>query len=247
MPEPKEVRRLVSDLRKQGFEPAVHGTPGGTWEVAIEGEHVRVTAQFAFRNGQTKRMPGTCTVDGEPHPLVHQDKLRAFWNEHESPGQPATPAALMEITDPGDQLVPYAVAAAAHTAKLSAQKAGIEFEFEIRTGISNGHWVIGIDLPGGDGLRIVFTRYGRTWELDHGQRVQVIADGHDRSAETEGDIGAALALLISARSPAPSDPLPGTGPVKQSQPARRNTGVETRHQVVIRNLTTRKDKTLYPA
>jgi hypothetical protein len=238
MAEPKEVRRRVTDLRELGFDPVVTGTPGGEWEVAIEGEHVRATAGYVFRNGRTKQVPGTMTIDGEPAPLAEDyDDLRRIWDEHEGTAAPAAepePAVLMEIRDPGGQPVPYAVQAATSDMRAGIEKAGIG-DVEIRTGTSGSHWVVGIDLPGGDGLRIIFTRYGRMWSPDDDQRFQVIADGLDRTAEAEGDVGKALALLTRTMPPKPAAAPPGSSAVKQ-QAGKRDLGVETRRRVVIREL-----------
>jgi hypothetical protein len=237
MAEPKEVRRRVADLRELGFDPVVTGTPGGAWEVAIEGEHVRATAGYVFRSGRTKQVPGTMTIDGKPAPLAEDyADLRRIWDEHEGTAAPAAdpePAVLTEIADPGDRPVPYAVQSTAENVRLGVERAGADLQ--VRTGTSGSHWVIGIDLPGGDGLRLVFTRYGRVWEMDDDQRVQVIAAGQDRSAEAEGDVSKALALLTSSAPPKPVDPPPGSSAVRQ-QASRRDLGVETRRRVVIREL-----------
>lgn len=235
--QPKEVRRLLADLRERGFSPVARGVPGGEWEVAIEGEHVRATAGYVFRNGKTRQVPGTLTIDGEPRPLARDyEDLRCIWDEHENPAPAAAPvpAVLLEITGPGDQPVPYVVRSTAENVRLGVERAGSEFE--VRVGTSGSHWVIGIDLPGGDGLRLVFTKYRfHGWELDRDQRVQVIAGGQDRSAEAEGDIGKALSLLTRTSPPKPGDPPPGTSAVRQ-QAGTRDQGVETRRRVVIREL-----------
>lgn len=234
MPEPAVVQRLIADLREAGFEPAVHGSPGGAWQVVIEGEHVRVTADFVFRNGRTKWTPGSCTVDGKPHPLVHPSELRAFWNEHEGAAaqEPELePAVLLEIADPGGEPVPYVVRATRENVEQGLVTVGIDRRVLI--GLSGSHWVIGIDLPGGDGLRLVFTRYNRRWELDRQDRVQVVIGGQDYSAEAGNDIGKAVALLTRNAPPQPGDPPPGSSAVRQ-QTSTRNQGVETRRRVVIR-------------
>jgi hypothetical protein len=235
MAEPKEVRRLADDLRELGFDPLVTGTPGGPWLIAIEGEHVRATADYQFRNGRTKRSGGTMVIDGEPAPLAKDyADLRRIWDEHEgTPAAEPESAALMEISDPGGQPVPYVVQSTVKDMKSGIERAGADVG--IRTGVSAGHWVIGIDLPGGDGLRIVFTRYGHVWEPDNDQRVQVVAGGQDKTAEAEGDIGKALLLLVPTAPPRPVDPPPGSSAVRQ-QVRTRDQGVETRRQVVIREL-----------
>jgi hypothetical protein len=237
MAEPKEVRRLVAGLRERGFEPTWTGTPGGEWEVAIEGAHVRATAGYVFRNGRTKQVPGTLTIDGEPAPLAHDyADLRRIWDEHEGIVAPAAepePAVLREIADPGSQPVPYVVRAALENVKLGIERA--DAEIEVRVGMSGKHWVIGIDLPAGDGLRIIFTRYARGWEPDDDQRLQVVVGGQDKTAEAEGDVGKALALLAPTTPPKPADAPPGSSPVRQ-QASRRDQGVETRRRVVIREL-----------
>jgi hypothetical protein len=229
---PKEVRRLVGYLRETGFEPSVAGTPGGPWEVAVEGEHVRATANYVFRGGRTQYDHGTMTIDGEPAPLAEDhDDLRRIWDEHEGTVALAPePAALLEITDPGGRPVPYQVQFAVDSLVRAAKA-----EFEVRTGVSGARWVAGIDLPGGDGLRLVFTRRGKTWDLDRDQPVQVIVGGEDRSAEAEGDVGKAVALLARAPVPKPGDPPPGDSAVRQ-QASHRDLGVETRRRVVIREL-----------
>jgi hypothetical protein len=229
---PEKVQRLADYLREEGFDPVVTGVPGGSWEVAVEGEHVRAAACFVFRNGRTKRADGTCTVDGQPHPLVSEHDLRAFWDEHETPAADPEPepAVLLEIEDPGGRPVPYLVQVTLEEVRRGTQSAGIEQD--IRVGTCGGHWVIGIDMDG-DGLRLLFTRYGHGWSLDAGRKVQVVAGGEDRSAEADGDISRALALLARTDPPKPGDPPPGSSPVRQ-QAGKRDLGVETRRRVVIR-------------
>jgi hypothetical protein len=235
--EPKEVGRLAADLRALGFDPVVHGHPGGAWEVAIEGEHVRATADYVFRNGRTRRMAGTMTIDGEPAPLAEDyDDLRRIWDEHEGGAVPAAdpaPAVLMEISEPADGGLPAAV----QFAKDSLERAS-GGELEVRTGMSGEHWVIGVDLPDGDGLRIVFSRYRRLWDMDRRQPLQVLIDGEDRSAEAGGDMNKAMALLLEGTAPPPGEAPPGSGPVRSRQPSHRDMGVETRRRVVIRELKT---------
>jgi hypothetical protein len=241
---PKEVRRLVGYLRETGFNPEVTGTPGGAWEVAVEGEHVRATANFAFRGGRTQYDHGTMAIDGKSAPLAkdHAD-LRRIWDEHETtaravpyPAVEPEPAALLEITDPGRQPVPYAVRAAVVSLENQLAAAGLEGTGSgVRTGVSGAHWAVGIDLPGGDGLRIIFTRYRRAWDPDRDQPVQVIVGGENRTAEAEGDVGKAMALLARSLPPQPADAPPGASAVRQ-QASHRDLGVETRRQVVIREL-----------
>jgi hypothetical protein len=72
----------------------VSGEPGGSWVVAVEGEHVRATALFVHRGGRTSQAGGELTIDGEPHPLADSmDKLREIWDQHEGDGstRPADP------------------------------------------------------------------------------------------------------------------------------------------------------------
>jgi hypothetical protein len=96
MTEPKEVSRLAESLRVLGFGPFVFvsGTPGGAWEVGVEGGHVRAAAGFEFRNGRTRRTDGTMVIDGKPAPLAEDlDDLRRIWDEHEG-GVAAPPTPL---------------------------------------------------------------------------------------------------------------------------------------------------------
>lgn len=225
--QPHVVQRTVDRFRRAGFGEFlfVTGTPGGSWEVGVQGEHVRATAGFEFRGGKTKSCPGTFTLDGEPHPLVADlEELRRVWDEHE--GAPAPAPALMEITDPGDEPVPMIVRLAAES-----MAKGTEGRCEVRTGRCGPHWVTGVDMPGGDGLRMVFTRY-RSWSTDRHQPFQVIAGGVDRSAEAGDNIGEALSVLMSKEAP-PDAPAAPRQPVRK-QASRRDQGVETRGMVVIR-------------
>jgi len=226
---PKEVRRLVTALREDGFSPVVTGEPGRSWEVAVEGERIRVTAAFTFSGGRTRRRPGTCTVDGEPHALVPQRELRDFWDEHEGTPAEVPAPVLTEISDPGGRVVPAQVKFAVdRLASAAGDRA------EVRVGVSGSHWVAGIDLPGGDGLRMLFTRSRHMWDLDRGRPLQVIAGGEDKSAEAAGDVEKAMALLVKGSVPPAGESPPGAGPVRRAAPARRDLGVETRNMVVIR-------------
>lgn len=239
MNEPKEVRRLVADLHEAGFGEFVfvNGTPGGAWEVGIEGEHVRAAAGFVFRNGKTRRADGTMAIDGKPAPLAEDmEDLRRIWTEHEetAPEPEAGPAVLMEIADPGRVPVPQMVQFAAD--KMTA--GGAEHGFEVRIGVAaGGHWAVGIDLPEGDGLRLVFSRYQRNlWELDRDRPIQVVVDGTDRSGEVGGDVEKALSVLLKHTPPPPNAPPPGTSAVGKRESSRPTTGVATRKMVVIREL-----------
>lgn len=237
MAEPKEVSRLAADLRELGFGSFVfvNGMPGGSWEVGIEGAHVRASANFAFRNGKTRRAGGAMLIDGTPAPLAEDmDDLRRIWDEYEGGEAPApdVPAVLLEIGDPGSQPVPLTVQLAADKVKASAADAG----FEVRVGTSGPHWVVGIDLPGGNGLRMVFTRSRRIWDVDRDRPIQVVVDGADRSAEAGTDVSEALALLLTGSAAPPADTPPGRSAVSRRQPGYRDQGVETRRRVVIREL-----------
>jgi hypothetical protein len=227
---PKEVRRLVEDLHEAGFGDdviTVTGVPGGAWEVAIEGEHVRATAGFAFRNGRTRFVPGTMTIDGEPAPLARSyEDLRRIWDEHEG-GSASEPAVLMEITSTDGQPVPPLVQMTAGQLKQA-----LKSDLEVRCGLSGSHWVIGIDLGDGDGLRMIFTRHRGAWRPDPDQLLQVVVNGADRSAEAGNDITKAVELLKGA-SP-PDSPVPGSSAVRGKSPSHRDLGVETRKRVVIR-------------
>lgn len=227
---PKEVSRLVADLTDLEFGPFVfvNGTPGGSWEAGVEGERVRVAASFVFRGGRTKRVPGTCTVDGKPHALVGIDDLRAFWDEHEGTAAPPESAVLLEIADPSGRPVPRQVQFAADS--LTGRAGG---KVEVRIGVSGSHWVVGVDLPGGDGLRMVFSQRRRVWDVDPDRPLQVIVNGEDKSAEAGGDVARAVELLTAGSAP-PGAGRPPSASAVGSQPARRDTGVETRRMVVIR-------------
>lgn len=137
----------------------------------------------------------------------------------------------MEISDPGSQPVPHMVSFTADNMRRAAEAGA---GFEVRVGTSGAHWVLGIDLPGGDGLRIVFTRYRRVWDLDRGQSVQVIVGGEDRSAQAGGDVEAAMALLAGGSASPPADSPPGRSAVGRRESSRPTTGVATRRMVVIR-------------
>lgn len=222
---PKQVRHDAESARAIGLDPVVTGTPGGSWTVAVEGEHVRATAAFAYRNGKTRRIPGELTADGKAYPLAESwHELKAFWDEHEL-GLAKPAAALLPVTDPGDHQVPGIVRTTAEM--IEARAGGVP----VRTGTSDdGHWLIAADGKPGDGLRLVFTRHGRSWGLEG---IQVVVDGADRSAEAEGDISKALALAFGGSHP--DGNLPGEGPVR-GQAGYRDNGVETRTRVVIREL-----------
>lgn len=225
-PWPKEVRRACESARAIGLDPVVTGTPGGSWLVAVEGEHVRATAAFEHRAGRTKQVCGELTVDGEPHPLAESwEHLREIWDRHEL-GVTA-PAGLMEVTDPGRVPPPDIVRTTA--GRIESRAPGVP----VRTGVSGEHWVIAADGQDGDGLRLVFTRYGRSWGLDEDRPVQVVVGGEDRSEEAEGDIGKAVALAFGGSRP-PDAAVPAASP--RRQPAARSNGVETRRMVVIREL-----------
>jgi histidine triad (HIT) family protein len=224
---PKEVRRAAEDARAIGLSPVVSGEPGGGWTVAVEGEHVRATAVFAHRGGKTRPARGELTVDGEPYPLAESwEELREIWDKYE--GETPEPAGLPEISDPGGRPVPEIVRTTAALIEGRLQGA-----VPVRTGVSGDRWLIGVDGRDGDGLRLAFTRCGRTWAPDGDQPVQVIVGGEDRSAEAEGDIGKAVALALGGTHP--DDGAAGASAVRR-RPAFRDTGVETRRMVVKREL-----------
>jgi hypothetical protein len=237
-PWPKAVRQLVDHLHEMGWGTVeVSGSPGGKWEVAVEGEHVRATAGFEFRLGKTRQVAGTMRIDGEPAPLAedYQD-LRRIWDEHEGTAAPepgAAPAVLMEIHDPGRAPVPRVVEFAAE--KMTAGDP--DLQFEVRTGLTEGgHWAVGVDLPDGAGLRLVFTRYARNiWELDRTSPIQIVVGGVDRSSEVDGDIEKAMAVLLRRDPRPPADSVPGSSAVGRRETGRPTTGVATRKMVVIRN------------
>lgn len=224
---PKEVRRAAEDARDIGLSPVVSGEPGGNWVVTVEGEHVRATAAFAHRGGKTRQARGELTVDGEPRPLAGSwEELREIWDRHE--GEAPEPAGLPEIGDPGGRPVPEIVRTTAALIEGRMQSA-----VPVRTGVNGDRWLIGVDGRDGDGLRLVFTRCGRTWAPDDDHPIQVIVGGEDKSAEAQGDIGKAMALALGSAHP--DDGAAGESTVRR-RPASRDTGVETRRMVVKREL-----------
>jgi hypothetical protein len=217
---------MAEAARETGLPVTVTGEPGRDWVVAVEGSHLRATAVYAFRNGQTRYARGELAIDGEARPLADDmDELRRLWDEHEN-GIPAPPPELPAIEDPGSRPVPAPVRL---FMDMIASKAG--GRVELRAGISGDHWLLGFDLGHeGDGLRIVFTRDGSP---DMANPVMVITGGEDRSAEASGDVSKALAIALAATRPAGQAPAaaPGT-----QQPGFRDQGTETRRMVVIREL-----------
>lgn len=221
---PRDVRRKAEECRQAGFSPVVTGEPGGRWEVVVEGAHLRAAAHYAFRSGKTRYCGGALSVDGREGPLARDmDHLRELWQQHEEGAAP--PPLLMVLQDDGSP-VPLPVKAAADTMRIAAGD-----RVEVRAGRSGSHWAVGFDLPGGDGLRMVFTRYrGREeWNVDSRAPVQLVLGGQDRSAEAEGQLGKAMSLLAAHQAEAPA----GVSAV-QHQASFRSTGVETRKMVVIR-------------
>lgn len=82
-------------------------------------------------------------------------------------------------------------------------------------------------------MRIVFTRRRHSWITDPGQPIQVIVGGEDKSDEAGDNIASALSTLLSRSAPPDGGPAPAGSPVTR-QAAKRDLGVETRKQVVIR-------------
>jgi hypothetical protein len=232
---PKVVRRFAQDAADGvGAEPVVERLSPRSWRVAFDGEHVVAEAFFEARpGGALKHVRGALRIDGEDRPLQDLDELRVTWDTYEQsavtpPGDTAEEQCLAAV--PGlarGRPVPSEVRQVRDTLAASIG------DDEVRAGYADGRWIVGFDVPGGDGLRMFFTRtaHGR-WVPDGQQPVQLVAGGQDVTAEAGLDMASALARLAQAH-PDISDGGPAPG---KPQRGARDQGVETRRMVVLRQL-----------
>jgi hypothetical protein len=225
---PKNVRRMVESVQAEGFEPEVRKI-AGEWEVFIAGDHVRAAAFYGAKPGspKTRYLRGELWIDGVEHPrTVSFGELHDVWDKHELS---INVDGLLEVTDPGPEAVPLPVRLAA-----DGIRRGSGGRLVPRCGRSRRRWVVAVDFGPGTGIRMLFD-----WDPEEGEwctparnPVQLYIDGEDRSAELEGKIDRALALL-AARPPMEAGAAgPGMGP----SPSARDNGVETRRMVVKREL-----------
>lgn len=220
---PKAVREMHDAAAQAGFSPQVEGHPGGDWEVFVEGEHIRASAFYSFRNGKTRHSGSKLTVDGKEHRSASDmTDLRKIWDRYENG---AAPAVLAVIEDPGETPVPRRIQ---EVVDLIAKRG---LGHSVRVGLSGGQWVIGIDIEGGtDGLRIFTAQVHGDWQVNT-HLLQLVLDGEDRSHEVHGDLSKALELMGNV--PSPEAPAPPSSAFRK-QTAKRDTGVEMRKGNVIR-------------
>jgi hypothetical protein len=214
---PKPVRRMAESIqRAAGRAPEITRPGAARWQVALAGRRVAVTVDFTTSLGGKAKWAGSVlTVDGKRRPLAAGPaEFGRLWHKLED--RPQRPG-LMPV-----QPVPAGAAGPPLDVRIICDRLSAAFagqdDVTLETGYQAGAWTVGVTLAPDTGLRLVFTRHGSTWGL-HG--LQVMRDGRDLSAKAGKDIAAAIALLA---------PPPAGTPSRGA----RDTGVETRKRVVIR-------------
>ena len=219
-PLPRRVQphgRRMQDVT--GQVPAVtHPAPNRT-RLTCTSPRVEVWVEFKGQKGSWAKT--LLTVDGEPRePLSSDAELTQLWNDPDGTGG-LTPGELPPIPETSWP-VPKEVQ------RFIDQLPGDEYG----TGYDQpaGRWLAGFDIPGG-GLRVLFTRHRGHWDVDATRPLMVVAGGEDVSAQANGKIDKAMALLMK------SSPATASGsqlPVASEAGSARSNAVETRRRVVIR-------------
>lgn len=219
-PQPKRIARMAQRMQAvTGQVPAVtHPTPNRT-RLTCTSPRVEVWVEFKGQSGSWAKTQ--LAVDGVPREPLHSDiDLKQLWDDPDGNGGLA-PGELPPIPETSRALPPEV-----QRFLKQLPDAGFEAGFDQDA----GRWLLGFDVPGG-GLRVFFTRYRGRWDVSVDRPLMVVADGKDVSAQANGKIDQAMALLMK---PSPTAPGVSQPPVAGSADSTRSNSVETRRRVVIR-------------
>lgn len=219
-PQPKRIARMAQRMQAvTGQVPVVtHPAPNRT-RLTCTSPRVEVWVEFKGQHGSWAKTQ--LAVDGVPREPLHSDiDLKQLWDDPDGNGGLA-PGELPPIPETSQ---PAPTEVRRFIDQLPGD--GIEAGFDQPA----GRWLVGFDVPGG-GLRVFFTRYRGRWDISVDRPFMVVAAGEDISAQANGKIDQAMALLMRS---APVSPVSSQPPVAGSADSTRSNSVETRKRVVIR-------------
>jgi len=202
-----------------GQEPDVtHPAPNRT-RLTCTSPRVEIWAEFKGKSGAW--VGTSLTVDGKSRPPSLSDgEVTRLWFDPDGTGGLA-PGELPPIPE-----TRRPVPAEIQRFLKQLPEAGFEAGFDQAA----GRWLLGFDVPGG-GLRVFFTRYRGRWDVSIDRPLMVVAGGEDVSAQANGKVDQAMALLMKSSPATPGSSQPA---VAGSADSTRSNSVETRRRVVIR-------------
>lgn len=233
---PRIVRKMQDDLeRLTGQRPEVTRVAEHLWRLSLANSRVQLTVDYRADTvpGPGKWVASTLTVDGQSHVLANDEQH--FARIFRDPDMYAHSPRLFPMPPARD--VAEAPASIRHSYTASREKLPPGWGLSLGYDASRHRWVMGLTPPGGEqeqeGLRWFFAPVPHGWALDVYRPLQVVRDGEDLSEQAEGDVTAALALLVDGAVKAP--PPAGGPPVSaaRSAPSTPNS-VQVRRTTVIR-------------
>lgn len=223
---PEVVRKALHDLRRaSGSEPHVSAL-GTSWRVWVRTERVYVSVTWRLtgvcRWANTKRI---LRIDGAPRFLTtDNDKLGRLFRDPDGKIEPDTlpPLPTMETVDWDE--VPAIVQKLYES--IERKQNG---EAQVVLAQVGERWVVGVEMEDASlRLNLSANRRGK-WRLDPKDPLNLLIDGHDYTEEFDGDVTAAIALLMGKKSAPAMPQVLGT-----PTPAARSNAVETRRGTVFR-------------
>jgi hypothetical protein len=208
-----------------GLAGRLQGLPGATvtldsdgpgcWLLCVTGERVTLEAHYDLSNGTGAWV----TIDGRTSKFLGDEtEFLRLWADPDG-----FKDGLMSVPGSYGALPPAEVQ---HFAAVVRSKS----HYDIRAGFDGVKWIVGADFDGG-GMRVIFYRHGRRWQMMSGHSIQMVKDGEDLGSQAGGSIEEAIRLLVAMSAGASSA---GASPVGAAD-AKASNAVTARRSAVIRN------------
>ncbi len=221
------MTQMARELRRvTGTEPLITQTSPTTWRLTLRSERVQLTVDFQATMGKPKWAGSTLTIDGQERP--HVDGYAEFgkvWRDPDShlPRRRRRPVPALAPVPPGD------ISRAPSMVRQQYDTLRHLLPVPVEAGHADGRWVLGITMSANTGLRLFFTQGRKGWRDDPAGLLQLIIAGRDCTAEANGKIDKAMAMLTAHQN----EPAPAGAPVGASD-STRSVAVEMRKGNVIR-------------
>lgn len=225
-PVPPSVKAHADDFAAALGRPiTITPVNSRTWELAVEENGVRATAVYKQKlDGAYRYDHGTLTVNGNPRQAMDVDQLRHLLDGTRP--DPVDPDP--EPVDPA--MAPREVRRHVNEVRDKLDAAPNAEWFLARHG--RGYQIVLRNAASKFDMRVYFHKYRNRWHqwAPKGPSIRASLDGLDYSAEVNGDITAALALMNGSGDGDPGNPAT----IGTPQAAKANTSVQTRRATVIR-------------
>lgn len=233
---PKHMQELVDELSElTGQAPVVERLDPRKWRLTMANDRVRMWKDYKLSSGGRAVQAGTALyIDGEQveHCEGPQHFARIFTSD--DPLQTLRAGAHLDpvpATDPIEPVDPDTAPPMVHTAYHRLQQ-DLPDTAVVTVGQGNSSYWSVTAVLGDDGQNLIRVNFyaGRTVQLSKSTPIQLVAGGVDRTAEVEGRMDRALAMLLGQ----PGEQHAVAPPIRGAAPAARTNSVAVRKSTVIR-------------